>query len=690
MKKENVIRGDATREESDRTSNEPLWTEAEVYTAITELAPLLPTLDRIIKDLEYFIEKEEIRADTLKTQLKMYEKEKEIVSKDYSEYLENPVNAYILIKRLTFDLDYLIQNVQNITKQNGTINLRHEDLKYPTLEDLVGSALALSRLQNTYELNVTKLAEERLTNASIGQLNMYKKEKEIVSKDYSEYLENPVNAYVLIKRLTFDLDYLIQNITKQDGTIKLRHENLKYPTLEDLVGSALALSRLQNTYELNVTKLAEERLTNASIGNSMTVNDCFKLGQILYQHKKFKHSLEWLIEALRKYKKENVTYGVSEILILNYISYALYYTDDAKTVFKSTKQTLDIDKEYAIKIEDSISALQNIEMLEELPSMEDTSAENEESSEEYQRYFRKEQFVYEALCRGEIDLPTETCNFKKMYDIEIISIPRLKCSYLTDTHPFLKLAPIKTEQLYIEPDVFVFYNVISDEEIEHLKILSKQRLKRSEVAGYSDFTNETIAKYRSSKTAWLYDYDSSVAARVSRRAADFTGFSTATAEPLQIVNYGLGGHFSPHFDFFLKDSEPELPKMKKYGNRIATTIFYMSDVTQGGATVFTELGLTVFPVKNAALYWLNLHPSGEGDITTRHAACPVLRGSKWISNKWFHLVGQETIRPCNLEYQIENVKRKTFMPRPKTSNEYHRQLIFDWFTNNGLEKCMYE
>ncbi|XP_045534588.1 prolyl 4-hydroxylase subunit alpha-1 [Papilio machaon] len=405
----------------------------------------------------------------------------------------------------------------------------------------------------------------------------------------------------------------------------------------------------------------------------MTVNDCFKLGQILYQHKKFKHSLEWLIEALRKYKKENVTYGVSEILILNYISYALYYTDDAKTVFKSTKQTLDIDKEYAIKIEDSISALQNIEMLEELPSMEDTSAENEESSEEYQRYFRKEQFVYEALCRGEIDLPTEVTK-------------RLKCSYLTDTHPFLKLAPIKTEQLYIEPDVFVFYNVISDEEIEHLKILSKQRLKRSEVAGYSDFANETIAKYRSSKTAWLYDYDSSVAARVSRRAADFTGFSTATAEPLQIVNYGLGGHFSPHFDFFLKDSEPELPKMKKYGNRIATTIFYMSDVTQGGATVFTELGLTVFPVKNAALYWLNLHPSGEGDITTRHAACPVLRGSKWISNKWFHLLGQETIRPCNLEYQIENVKRKTFMPRPKTSNEYHRQLIFDWFTNNGLEK----
>ncbi|KPI92762.1 Prolyl 4-hydroxylase subunit alpha-2 [Papilio xuthus] len=336
-------------------------------------------------------------------------------------------------------------------------------------------------------------------------------EKKLASKDYSEYLENPVNAYTLIKRLTSDLDYLtlnIQNITKDD-TINLRHEDLVYPTIEDLIGSALALSRLQSTYALNVTKLAEKRLYNESFG--------------------------------------------------------------------------------------------------------------------------------------------------------------LKCSYLTDTHPFLKLAPIKTEQLYIEPDVFVFYNVISDEEIEQLKILSKERLKRSEVAGYSDFTNDTIAKYRISKTAWLYDVDSPVAARVSRRAAYFTGFSTASAEPLQIVNYGLGGHFSPHFDFFL-----------------------MSEVTEGGATVFTELGLTVFPVKNAALYWLNLHPSGEGDITTRHAACPVLRGSKWISNKWFHQAGQEAIRPCNLEYQIENVKRNISMPRPKTKDEYHRQLIIDWFTNNGLEKSMYE
>lgn len=55
----------------------------------------------------------------------------------------------------------------------------------------------------------------------------------------------------------------------------------------------------------------------------------------------------------------------------------------------------------------------------------------------------------------------------------------------------------------------------------------------------------------------------------------------------------------------------------------------MSDVAQGGATVFSELGLSVFPVKNAALFWMNLHPSGENDVAMLHGGCPVLRGSKW-------------------------------------------------------------
>jgi prolyl 4-hydroxylase len=57
------------------------------------------------------------------------------------------------------------------------------------------------------------------------------------------------------------------------------------------------------------------------------------------------------------------------------------------------------------------------------------------------------------------------------------------------------------------------------------------------------------------------------------------------------------------------------------------------------------------PEERSAVFWYNLYPSGDGDPLTRHAACPVLFGSKWVSNKWLHLGDQEFRRPCNLVYQ---------------------------------------
>ena len=65
------------------------------------------------------------------------------------------------------------------------------------------------------------------------------------------------------------------------------------------------------------------------------------------------------------------------------------------------------------------------------------------------------------------------------------------------------------------------------------------------------------------------------------------------------------------------------------GLRIATFMFYMSEVDVGGATIFPYANLTLWPRKGSALLWFNLHEDGVGDEWTRHAACPVERGSKW-------------------------------------------------------------
>ncbi|XP_039927772.1 prolyl 4-hydroxylase subunit alpha-1 isoform X3 [Hirundo rustica] len=167
---------------------------------------------------------------------------------------------------------------------------------------------------------------------------------------------------------------------------------------------------------------------------------------------------------------------------------------------------------------------------------------------------------------------------------------RLFCRYYDgNRNPRYILGPVKQEDEWDKPRIVRFLDIISDEEIETVKELAKPR----------------------------------------------------------VANYGVGGQYEPHFDFGRKD-EPDAFKELGTGNRIATWLFYMSDVSAGGATVFPEVGASVWPRKGTAVFWYNLFPSGEGDYSTRHAACPVLVGNKWVSNKWLHERGQEFRRPCTL------------------------------------------
>lgn len=58
--------------------------------------------------------------------------------------------------------------------------------------------------------------------------------------------------------------------------------------------------------------------------------------------------------------------------------------------------------------------------------------------------------------------------------------------------------------------------------------------------------------------------------------------------------------------------------------------------------------ISIFP-RNLEIF----QRDGEGDLRTRHAACPVLLGVKWVSNKWIHEKGQEFTRPCGLEEEVQ-------------------------------------
>uniref|UniRef100_A0A8C9YN75 Prolyl 4-hydroxylase subunit alpha-1 n=1 Tax=Sander lucioperca TaxID=283035 RepID=A0A8C9YN75_SANLU len=242
---------------------------------------------------------------------------------------------------------------------------------------------------------------------------------------------------------------------------------------------------------------------------------------------------------------------------------------------------------------------------------------------------------YEQLCRGEGIRMTPRRQ------------SRLFCRYHDNNrHPMYVIGPVKQEDEWDRPRILRYHDIVSDAEIERVKELAKPRLRRATISNPVTGVLEP-AHYRISKSAWLGAFEHPVVDRINQRIEDVTGLDVTTAEELQVANYGVGGQYEPHFDFRRKD-EPDAFEELGTGNRIATWLLYMSDVPAGGATVFTDVGAAVWPKKGTAVFWYNLFPSGEGDDRTRHAACPVLVGNKWVSNKWIHERGQEFRRRCGL------------------------------------------
>ncbi|XP_074029071.1 prolyl 4-hydroxylase subunit alpha-1 isoform X1 [Leptinotarsa decemlineata] len=494
-------------------------------------------------------------------------------------------------------------------------------------------------------------AEEQKIDLLKRFADVYQTQHNKAIEDVQLYIANPINAYTLVKRLTTDwkqVEDLMSSVISHDYLMNITYfkETMKFPTDEDLNGAAVALTRLQDTYRLDTSSLARGELNGIKYSSELSAADCFELGRQNYNNGDFYHTELWMREAEARLKREaNETVDRSDIL--EYLAFSTYKQGKIPLALDLTNKLLEILPTHTRALGNKMYYEEEIEK-----SIESERKKGDDESDsiqyegvnsvkfkhhEYDPYAREH---YETLCRGETSIPEEKAS-------------KLKCRYLTNNNPFLLIAPFKIEEIHHKPDLYMFHDVMTDSEIATIKKLATPRFQRATVQNSKTGELE-IAQYRISKSAWLKEHEHKHIADISQRVEDMTGLTMETAEELQVVNYGIGGHYEPHFDFARKD-EKNAFKSLGTGNRIATVLFYMSDVPQGGATVFPVIGAALWPKKGAAAFWFNLHPSGDGDILTRHAACPVLAGSKWVSNKWIHERGQEFLRPCTPERPPNNL-----------------------------------
>ena len=128
---------------------------------------------------------------------------------------------------------------------------------------------------------------------------------------------------------------------------------------------------------------------------------------------------------------------------------------------------------------------------------------------------------------------------------------------------------------------------------------------------------------------------SPVVRMVETRTSRLVGLPDSHGELIDVIRYQIGQAYRPHWDWFAPESSGGEQRIQRSGQRVTTVIMYLNDDLEGGATVFSRIGLTVRPRKGSALFFCNVDDQGRVSRLTLHEGAPVLAGEKWIATRWF-------------------------------------------------------
>jgi prolyl 4-hydroxylase len=123
-----------------------------------------------------------------------------------------------------------------------------------------------------------------------------------------------------------------------------------------------------------------------------------------------------------------------------------------------------------------------------------------------------------------------------------------------------------------------------------------------------------------------------VCARIEQRIAALLQWPLVNGEGLQVLRYGPGAEYKPHYDYF-DPAQPGTPSiLKRGGQRVASLVMYLNTPRRGGATVFPDVNLEVAPVKGNAVFFSYDRPHPM--TRSLHGGAPVFEGEKRVATKW--------------------------------------------------------
>lgn len=181
------------------------------------------------------------------------------------------------------------------------------------------------------------------------------------------------------------------------------------------------------------------------------------------------------------------------------------------------------------------------------------------------------------------------------------------------------------------PNVIVLGNLLGPSECEALMEAARPRLVRSLTVD-TKTGGEELNPDRTSEGMFFRRAENAVVRQVEARIARIFGWPQENGEGLQVLHYGPGTEYKPHYDYF-DPTEPGTPAiLQRGGQRVATLIMYLHEPEEGGATVFPDIEVRVAPRRGNAVFFS--YPLALPSSLTLHGGEPVTTGEKWIATKW--------------------------------------------------------
>lgn len=178
-------------------------------------------------------------------------------------------------------------------------------------------------------------------------------------------------------------------------------------------------------------------------------------------------------------------------------------------------------------------------------------------------------------------------------------------------------------------EIFAVTGFLSTDECTHLIGLIDAVARPSEV-----FDQPYQDSYRTSYSGDV-DAEDNFVRMIDRRLSDLLGIDLAWSERVQGQRYGPGQQFKGHCDWFDTAAAYWPGEVPRGGQRSWTAMIYLNEVEDGGLTEFPLLGVSITPDPGLLLVWNNAKADGLPNYDTKHAALPVISGTKYIITKWF-------------------------------------------------------